>query len=84
VRPRSISRRAAGLDCLQTQVDALLTKVRRKYKEYGINEKPFVVVKADNGGYGMGIMTVRDAKDLARQRPAQQERWSKDGRRSPT
>jgi glutamate--cysteine ligase len=36
----------------------------RKYKEYGINEKPFVVVKADNGTYGMGIMTVRDVKDL--------------------
>jgi glutamate--cysteine ligase len=47
-----------------THVDALLTKVRRKYKEYGINEKPFVVVKADNGTYGMGIMTVRDVKDL--------------------
>jgi glutamate--cysteine ligase len=45
-------------------VDALLTKIRRKYKEYGINEKPFVVVKADNGTYGMGIMTVRDAKEL--------------------
>ena len=54
----------ASLDSLQTQVDALLGKIRRKYKEYGINEKPFVVVKADNGTYGMGIMTVRDAKDL--------------------
>ncbi|EHR69186.1 glutamate--cysteine ligase [Burkholderiales bacterium JOSHI_001] len=53
-----------GLDCVQGNVDALLTKVRRKYKEYGINEKPFVVVKADNGTYGMGIMTVRDAKEL--------------------
>jgi glutamate--cysteine ligase len=53
-----------GLDALQTQVDALLGKVRRKYKEYGINEKPFVIVKADAGTYGMGIMTVRDAKDL--------------------
>jgi glutamate--cysteine ligase len=39
-------------------------KIKRKYKEYGIQEKPFVVVKADNGTYGMGIMTVRDAKDL--------------------
>jgi glutamate--cysteine ligase len=58
-----------GLDCLQTNVDALLTKVRRKYKEYGINEKPFVVVKADNGTYGMGIMTVRDAKDLDEAEP---------------
>jgi glutamate--cysteine ligase len=53
-----------GLDCLQTNVDALLTRVRRKYKEYGINEKPFVIVKADNGTYGMGVMTVRDVKDL--------------------
>jgi glutamate--cysteine ligase len=53
-----------GMDCLQTNVDALLTKVKRKYKEYGINEKPFVIVKADNGTYGMGIMTVRDVKDL--------------------
>jgi glutamate--cysteine ligase len=53
-----------GTECLQTNVDALLTKIRRKYKEYGINEKPFVIVKADNGTYGMGIMTVRDVKDL--------------------
>ena len=54
----------ASLDSLQTQVDALLGKIRRKYKEYGINEKPFVVVKADNGTYGMGIMVVRDASEL--------------------
>jgi glutamate--cysteine ligase len=54
----------AGLACVQTNVDALLTKVRRKYKEYGINEKPFVVVKADQGSGGMGFMTVRDAKEL--------------------
>ena len=53
-----------GMECLTENVDALLTKVRRKYKDYGINEKPFVVVKADNGTYGMGIMTVRDVKDL--------------------
>ena len=53
-----------GLEALQTQTDALLTKVRRKYKEYGIQEKPFVIVKPDAGTYGMGIMTVRDAKEL--------------------
>jgi glutamate--cysteine ligase len=54
----------AGLECVQSNADALLAKIRRKYKEYGINEKPFVIVKADNGTYGMGIMTVRDAKEL--------------------
>ncbi len=53
-----------GMECLTSNVDVLLTKIRRKYKEYGIKEKPFVVVKADNGTYGMGIMTVRDVKDL--------------------
>ena len=54
----------SGGECLRTNVDALLVKIRRKYKEYGIHEKPFVVVKADQGTRGMGIMTVRDAKQL--------------------
>ena len=53
-----------GLDALAGSVDALLAKVRRKYKEYGIKEKPFAIVKADHGTYGMGIMTVHDAKEL--------------------
>jgi glutamate--cysteine ligase len=53
-----------GIECVQGHAETLLGKIRRKYKEYGINEKPFVVVKADNGTYGMGIMTVRDAKEL--------------------
>ncbi|MDP3082228.1 MAG: glutamate--cysteine ligase [Rubrivivax sp.] len=54
-----------GLACVQTNVETLLAKVRRKYKEYGISEKPFVVVKADNGSCGMCIVTVRDAKELS-------------------
>ena len=54
----------SGMECVASNVDALLTKIRRKYKEYGINEKPFVIVKADNSSSGMGIMTVRDMKDL--------------------
>jgi glutamate--cysteine ligase len=57
-----------GLECLRTNVDALLAKIRKKYKEYGINEKPFVIVKADYGTQGMGIMTVRETKDLDRLR----------------
>ena len=54
----------SGGECLRNNVDALLVKIRRKYKEYGIHEKPFVVVKADQGTHGMGIMTVRDVRDL--------------------
>jgi glutamate--cysteine ligase len=74
------------MDCLRTNVDALLTKVRKKYKEYGINEKPFVIVKADNGTYGMGIMTVRDVKDLDQLSRAPRTRWpwSRTARRCTT
>jgi glutamate--cysteine ligase len=53
-----------GMDCLRTHTESLLNRIKRKYKDYGIKEKPFVVVKADNGTYGMGIMTVRDVSDL--------------------
>jgi glutamate--cysteine ligase len=54
-----------GEEALMTNAEALLGKVRRKYKEYGIQEKPFIIVKADAGTDGLGLMTVRDPKDLA-------------------
>ena len=54
-----------GVEALKARVDTLLAKVKKKYKEYGIKEKPFVVVKADDGHNGMGIMTVRDGKELS-------------------
>ena len=54
-----------GLECVQGHADTMLAKIRKKYKDYGIAEKPFVVVKAGGGGRGMGAMTVRDPKELA-------------------
>ena len=54
----------SGDECLMSNAETLLGKVRRKYKEYGIQEKPFIIVKDDAGSHGMGIMTVRDPKDL--------------------
>jgi glutamate--cysteine ligase len=53
-----------GEDCLAAQVDSLLTMIRQKYAEYDVKEDPFVVVKADAGTYGMGVMTVRDASEV--------------------
>lgn len=58
-----------GEECLALKVDELLTKIRTKYAEYGIKQEPFVIVKADAGTYGMGIMTVKspdDVRDLNR------------------
>jgi glutamate--cysteine ligase len=55
---------ADGVEALTARVDTLLAKVKKKYKEYGIKEKPFVVVKADNLGGNAGLMSVREAKDV--------------------
>jgi glutamate--cysteine ligase len=55
---------AHGLESLQSQVDVVLARVRRKHKEYGIKEQPFVVVKADHGTHELGFVTVRDGKDV--------------------
>jgi glutamate--cysteine ligase len=53
-----------GEECLAAQVDAILQKMRIKYAEYGVKNDPFVIVKADAGTYGMGIMTVKDASEI--------------------
>ena len=58
-----------GEDELAHTVEVTLKKITKKYKEYGITDKPFLIVKADAGTYGMGIMTVHspdDVKDLNR------------------
>ncbi len=53
-----------GLECLAEKVDSTLQKMRLKYAEYGVKSEPFVIVKADAGTYGMGIMTVKDAAEI--------------------
>jgi glutamate--cysteine ligase len=54
----------AGEECLATSVDAVLKQIRAKYREYRIDQSPFVIVKADAGTYGMGIMSVKDASEV--------------------
>jgi glutamate--cysteine ligase len=53
-----------GEECLAANVDAVLGLIREKYQEYAIDETPYVVVKADAGTYGMGVMTVKDASQV--------------------
>ncbi|NTV96772.1 MAG: glutamate--cysteine ligase [Thiobacillus sp.] len=53
-----------GEECLASHVDALLKRIRVKYQEYGIDKEPFVIVKADAGTYGMGILTAKSADDV--------------------
>ncbi|MFV0371319.1 MAG: glutamate--cysteine ligase [Azonexus sp.] len=53
-----------GEECLAANVAGVLDVVREKYREYGIGERPYVVVKADAGTYGMSVMTVHDADEV--------------------
>jgi glutamate--cysteine ligase len=53
-----------GKDCLEANIDDVLTRVREKYREHGIDREPFAIVKADAGTYGMAIMTVKDATEV--------------------
>ncbi|MFU8797719.1 MAG: glutamate--cysteine ligase [Gammaproteobacteria bacterium] len=53
-----------GEEELMDQVDLLLRAIQKKYHEYHIPHKPFVVIKADAGTYGMGVMMVHDAVEI--------------------
>ena len=58
-----------GEDCLSRHVDTLLTSIQAKYDQYGVSSRPFIIIKADAGTYGMAVMTVHSAdevKDLNR------------------
>ncbi len=53
-----------GLECVAVGVEKTLSKIRKKYKRYGIEDEPYVFIKADSGTYGMGIMVVRSSEEL--------------------
>lgn len=53
-----------GEDCLARNTDTLLKAIQLKYNEYGLDKKPFVVMKADAGTYGMSVMTVHSADEI--------------------
>lgn len=53
-----------GEECLSKNVGTLLTSIQRKYDEYQIDKEPFVVIKADAGTYGMGVMTASSVDEV--------------------
>ncbi len=65
-----------GGSCLKKNVDALLKEVQMKYDEYEIKCQPYVIVKADSGTYGMGIMTVNSVDDITELNRKQRTRMS--------
>lgn len=53
-----------GLEELANKVDNILEKIQKKYNEYGIKDTPYVIVKANSGTYGMGIMSIKSADEI--------------------
>ncbi|MCW3481799.1 glutamate--cysteine ligase [Neisseriaceae bacterium JH1-16] len=53
-----------GEEEMARAVDEMLVKIRAKYAEYGIEQEAFVIVKADAGTYGMGVMSVKSGEEL--------------------
>lgn len=65
-----------GQECLVKRCEALLKRIQKKYDEYDIKEQPFLVVKADQGTYGMAVMMIKDPQELATLNRKQRTRMS--------
>lgn len=53
-----------GEECLVSHVEKLLTDIQKKYDEYQITCKPYLVIKADAGTYGMAVMMAKSVEDV--------------------
>ncbi|MCH9799215.1 MAG: glutamate--cysteine ligase [Betaproteobacteria bacterium] len=53
-----------GEECLAIKVESLLKRIQKKYDAYGIEQVPYVIIKANAGTYGMGIMSVKSADEV--------------------
>ena len=42
----------------------MLKNIRKKYREYDVTQEPYVVIKANSGTYGIGIMIVKNSEDV--------------------
>ncbi len=72
-------RQRKGEEAVAAAVDKLLRQIRSRYREYGITQPAFVVVKSDAGSSGMGVVSVHDAAQIRGLGDAQRERTSASG-----
>jgi glutamate--cysteine ligase len=53
-----------GLDCIAHYVDKMIFLLKEGYKKHGIDDDPYVFVKADSGTYGLGIISVSSGDEI--------------------
>ena len=66
-----------GEDCLLYNANKLFNLIQKKYDEYLINEKPYIMIKADSGTYGIGIMRIDSIEALKNLNRKQRIKMSK-------
>jgi len=66
-----------GEDCLIHHASRLFELIKNKYDQYKITEEPYIMIKADSGTYGMGIMQVRNIEELTNLNRKQRTKMSK-------
>lgn len=69
--------RREGEDCLVRNVEALLNGIEQKYRQYGIDKPPFVVIKSESGTYGMAVMTAHSVDEVRELNRKQRSHMSK-------
>ncbi|PHQ81686.1 MAG: glutamate--cysteine ligase [Coxiella sp. (in: Bacteria)] len=65
-----------GQKCLVLRAEMLFKRIQKKYAEYGIKHDPFLVVKADQGTYGMAVMMIKSPEELLTLNRKQRTRMS--------
>ena len=55
---------SVGREYLADKTNELLSQIQTKYNEHGIDDKPSVYIKSDQGTYGMAIQVVHDATQV--------------------
>ncbi len=72
-----------GEACLTKNVEALIKAIQLKYDEFDVKCRPYVMLKAEAGTYGMGVMTVKSPDEIGELNRKQRTRMAtvKEGRK---
>ena len=65
-----------GEDCLVRHANTLMESLVLKYKEHNVQQKPFLVIKADAGTYGMAVLMIKDPEEIRHLNRKQRTRMS--------
>ena len=53
-----------GVACIEAKAEQLFEEIKDQYEKYNIKSDPFVVVKADQGTYGMSVIMLKSPSDI--------------------